>query len=409
MRRSSMTIDEVSYGTDAFVFLTVREEFPQQVSNDDIRHRVAIQAFRVGSYLTEPICKAHELYRRISIVDVLHPESNPLENAARKISICLMMLGWFALSVVTTLPGIALRYLGQHLQKTPYVHMQEATEKKILPADRSFSLLSWNICCVNAGFSITDAGVMHWSYRIDDIIKKVAEKDADVNCLTEVFDINTAYYLCEKLKTKGYSDFYFNIGANPIGISSGIFIASKYSIKNPEFTRFPLHSLVGRTKAAAKGVFAFDLESQGEHFVRVHSTHLQHSEEPEFPTVEEVEARRIQMQIIIDKVNGVRDRCAILTGDLNLDDEEYKRCFWQHLFERMDFGDSDKTWGGDAFCSSIVERLLISGPLNLDYTLITPGTAHPVENSLVITGFDGTEFKKEALSDHAGLFSRFAF
>jgi exonuclease III len=400
-----MSIDEIAYSPDGSLALPPAVEAVPPSPYDGLVHQVAIQAFRAGSYLTNPLCHAHELWRRMSVVDLLHPASHPLLNTARKVSLSIMISGWAALSLFTILPGIALRYLGVYLQKQPFIHVQHGEKGKNLPTDRSFSMLSWNICGINAGYSVTDAGVMHWRYRIDDIIKKVIEKDADVNCLIEVFDINTAYYLCDKLKSQGYREFYFNVGANPIGISSGVFIASKYTIKNPEFTRFPIDMLVGRTKAAAKGIFAFDLESEKDLFTRMHVTHLQHSEEPAFSTKEEVESRRAQMGIVLDKIHAVKDRCAILTGDLNLDDEEYQTSPWRHHFERMDFGE-DKTWGGDGFCASLVGKL-VSEPLNLDYTLITPGFLRPIENSIVASGFDGTVFKTDALSDHAGLYTRF--
>jgi endonuclease/exonuclease/phosphatase family metal-dependent hydrolase len=182
--------------------------------------------------------------------------------------------------------------------------------------------------------------------------------------------------------------------------------ASKYNIKNLEFSPFPQDTLVGRTKYAAKGVFAFDLESRGEHFARVYSTHLQHSEEPAFPTSEEVEARKRQMQIILDKVNTVRDRCLVVTGDLNLDDDEYRASSWCHRFQKGDlFGALDKTWGGDEFCARMVGKQ-VSGPLNLDHTMVVNGTVRSISTSLVETGYDPTTFKEGALSDHAGLLSR---
>src|SRR5690606_8728250 len=110
----------------------------------------------------------------------------------------------------------------------------------------------------------------------------------------ETFDTKSAFLLAEKLKEKGYTHFYFNIGPQALGVSSGIFVASKYEIGQPEFTRFPKETLVGRTKAAAKGIFAFDLKSHGKSFARIHATHLQHSEECSHPTQEERSGRERQ-------------------------------------------------------------------------------------------------------------------
>lgn len=373
---------------------------------DEAAAKIKFVAFRTAAYLTDPICKAHELYRRIYIVDAQHPTAYRVSNYARKLSLFAAMLTCAAAAIFTTLPGIALRGMTAYLQKEPFIYVKGDGEEKALPSDGTFSLLSWNICCTAAGYSISDGGVYPWTFRIDDICDKIAEKNADVNCLYETFDTHSAFYLCEKLQEKGYSHFYFNIGPKAVGVSSGIFVASKYAIDNPEFTPFPLDSLVGRTKHAAKGLFAFDLQNRGKSFARIHATHLQHSEESQFPTDEELDARRKQMEIIVKKIERVRDKCAVLTGDLNLGDEEYTASSWSSLFQKGDlYHDPDKTWGGEEFYNRIAGKR-ISAPMNLDHTMVVKGTARGIETSLVKTGYDPTKYRKEALSDHAGLFSK---
>ncbi len=373
---------------------------------EDLRNTFAGGIFQIASALTEPVCKAREFYQRIDIIDALNSKASLLSNLARKISLFVGLVGVACLAVFTTIPGIALRVLGSQIQKQPFLYLHEKDEDKVLPADRSFTLLSWNICGISAGYTISDGGVLPLAFRIDELVRKIIEKDADVNCLNEVFDPKTAFYICEKLKQKGYHHFYFNIGPKAIGVSTGIFVASKYAIKNPKFFPFPKETLVGRTKHAVKGVFAFDLASRHENFARIYATHFQHSEEPQFPTNEEVQARRKHMQLVLDTMNGVRDRAIICTGDLNLDDAEFSAAFWCNYFQKADqFGVIDKTWGGDEFCARLVGKR-VSGPLNLDYTMIFNNTARSIQTSLIQTAYDSTNFKKEALSDHKGLLSR---
>ena len=375
-------------------------------SKDALANKSAVRAFQAASYLTDPLSKCHEFYRRIYVVEACYPEAYAISNLARKIVLCVGAVGWASLAVFTTLPGVALRYLGSYLQTKPFIYVQGSANDKVMLKDYSLSLLSWNICGIEGGYSISDGGVLPWAFRIDEIINKLIEKNADVNCLYEVFDPNSAFYICEKLKEHGYSHFYFNIGPRAIGVSSGILVASKYNIKNPEFSPFPQDSLIGRTKNVAKGVFAFDLESEDKNFARIYATHLQHSEEPQFPTEEEVEARKWQMQIIVDKMNSVRDRCIVVTGDLNLDDDEYQASSWNKHFQKGNvFSASDKTWDGDEFCARMVGKR-ISGSLNLDHTMVVKGTARAISTSLVSTGYNPAIFKAGALSDHGGLLSR---
>ncbi len=347
-----------------------------------------------------------EHYRRIHLIDALHPTAGPFSNALVKTTLFAQMIGWGSLALFTTLPATLLRTLSASLQRAPYICLQTEAPSKTLPQNHSFSLLSWNICCVGGGYPITDGGVLPWSDRIDAILDKIAEKGADVNCLYETFDTKSAFYLGEKLQKMGYTHVYFNIGPRPIGVSSGIFIASKFPISNPEFTPFPDNSLIGRTKFAAKGVFSFDLLDRQTPFARVHATHLQHSAECSFPTPQEVEARKQQMQILLGNLPPLANRCTLVTGDLNLDDAELLSSPWHRRFIKGDaFPPEEKTWGGDAFCAKMMDQRP-SSPLNLDHTLLLAGTARSIHTTLVKTGFDGTTFRPEALSDHAGLFTR---
>lgn len=356
-------------------------------------------SFYLASYLTDPICKAHEYFRRIYVVDALNPTATKIANWARKFFLMMAVVLFSILALFTTGPGAALRGMASWCQNEPYLFHRGGAENKVLPQNREFSVFSWNICCVAGGYTITDGGVVPWEERIDEIVGQIVKQDADVNCLYETFDTKSAFYLTEKLKENGYGHFYYNIGPKAVGVSSGIMIASKYEIKDPEFVLFPKDTLVGRTKNAAKGVFGFDLVSEGKSFARVFSTHLQHSEEPAFPTIEEIESRRKQMEIIVDKVNQIRDRSIVVTGDMNQEDLP-----WPAEYQRGDVFEG-KTWAGDGFCANL-EGKRVSGPLNLDHTLAV--RARNIVTTMVGTGYDPAQYKQEATSDHNGLFSRIA-
>jgi len=355
---------------------------------DGLVNTTASAVFRLASCLTDPVCRGQELLQRVEMATGLGAK-------------ILMVAGAVACAVAaifTTVPGIALRWLAAQLQ--PFIYWKGESDPKSLSTDGSFTLLSWNVCFVAGKYTITDGNVVPWHFRIDRVIERIVEKNADVNCIYETFDTASAFYMAERLREHGYAHFYFNVGPRAVGVSSGILVASKFDMANPEFTPFPEDTLVGRTKNATKGVFAFDLKSEGRSFVRVFSTHLQHSEEPAFPTEEEVEGRRRQMEIIISKVNQVRDRCILVTGDLNMDDDEYLASSWHHLFHKGDDFEG-KTWGGDAFCAELMEKR-VSRPLNLDHTMVINGEIH---TTLLETGYDPKVFSEEALSDHKGLYS----
>lgn len=372
---------------------------------EETRNRFAKAIFQLASYLNDPICKVHECYRRLHLVKILNPTDSNASHFAKKFFLWIKIALFASVTIPATVLAIPLKSLAIHLQIKPFIYSTNQFPSKTLSSEKTFSLLSWNICCVSAGYAITDGGVLPWAERIDEIARKIIEKNGDVNCLYETFDYDSAIYLSKKLMKNGYQDCYFNIGPKTIGVSSGIFVASKYKIQNPEFTPFPENSLVGRTKYASKGIFSFDLESNQRPFARIIATHLQHSEEPQFPNCQEILGRKTQMQMVVDKANSVKDRCVVVTGDLNLDDDEYDRSFFKRHFDKGILIFPTKTWGGDKFCANLTKKK-VSGPLNLDHTMILKNSAGSLKTTLVETNFDARLFKKGALSDHQGLFSK---
>jgi Endonuclease/Exonuclease/phosphatase family len=362
--------------------------------------------YMAASRLTDPISCAHQLYRQVLVVDTLYPTASRFERGVRKSALLLGSSVYSFCSLFTTLVGIELRLLALSLQDKPYLYFRGDAEEKRL-TERSISLLSWNLCCVSGGYSITDGGVLPWPYRMHQLASAVRSQDADVACLYEIFDIQTALRLIDKLKDS-YTHFYFNIGPNAIGLSSGLFVASKVKIVAPAFTLFPQEAVAGRAKHCKKGFFSFDIQQEDKSFARIFSTHLQHSEVPQNPTQGEIKARKQAMALILEHMQWVGGKTCVLTGDLNLSESEYHCSDWIANFDKGKIQSPGFTWGGDQFCATLAGKA-ISSPLNLDHTMVMKSGCVTLTTSYVETGFDGTTFKPEAISDHKGLLSIMTF
>ncbi len=355
------------------------------------QNQASYRLYQIASFATEPICLAHECYVRSKV-----------ENLAKRLGLLSCAFFFAILAAGTSLPGIALRWAASKIQTKPFIHI--SNQASYLDPPKKFSLLSWNVCCVGGGYTISDGGVLPWRSRIENIGKEILKKNADITCLYETFDTQSAFYLAQKFKDAGYCDIFFNMGSKGVGVSSGILVASKYRIKNPNFTRFSKDLLVGRTKNAAKGVFSFDLSCNDKPFATIFATHLQHSEIPQIPTPDERSAREKQMGIISEKIQKIANKCVLLTGDLNLDRDEANNSNWLKDFSEDDSIKEIKTWGGDEFCAKLMKKE-VSSPLNLDYTLLKKDSAESLTTTAVETGFESDKYKKEALSDHLGLYS----
>ncbi|MBM3193925.1 MAG: hypothetical protein FJZ59_06830 [Chlamydiae bacterium] len=365
--------------------------FPKERRVDKAINFTASLLFQIGAYLTDPICKAHEFYAIASVT----------EKTVFKIVFIITAVALLALSLVTTIPGALFRFLANRIERNPFICWQ-GKEAKRIGEDKKFTISSWNICCMVAGFSIGE-NLMPWAYRIDKIIGDIVGKGADVNCLYETFDATAAFYIKERLRKHGYNHFYFNIGSRAFGVSSGIMIASKYKVEDPEFTIFPKKSLLGATKFSSKGVFGFTLTSRNRPFARIHATHLQHSEVAQAPTIDEKRAREVQMNLISQKVQAYLKKypniCSVVTGDLNLDDREFREL---HLEDMYDKGD---IVGPETFGGNVSQQ---TGPLNLDHTMALRGSLQSI-NSVVddTNDYNPIDLQGEghAPSDHKLLFT----
>lgn len=365
--------------------------FPVETKSDKAINFTASLLFQIGSYLTDPICKAHEFYARASVERKIH----------FKIFYKITAIALLALSLLTTIPGAFFRFVANRIERNSFICWQGKEAKK-LGLDKKITMTSWNICCMVAGFSIGE-NLMPWTFRIDRIIDDIVRKGSDVNCLYETFDTTAAFYIRDRLRKHGYNHFYFNIGSRAFGVSSGIMVVSKYKIEEPEFTVFPKKSLLGATKLSSKGVFGFTLTSENRPIARIHATHLQHSDVAQTPTQEEKNARRIQMELIAEKVQEYRSKCngvaSLVTGDLNLDDGEFAEL---GLHTRYDKGD---IIGPETFGGNVSQK---TGPLNLDHTMALTGSVVSISSFVDDTNdYNPLDLQGEghAPSDHKFIYS----
>ncbi len=377
----------------------------------DWRVAAKINALKVASYLTEPICKVREYFYTFYILN------ETCKTTAQKVmKATFLALGIVAFTLLTpcTAPiGAALRGIVITLESKSYIYVEKAKKGKKLPEDKKITLVSHNQCYMPAGYSITDGQVMPASgkERMNSNVQMIKELNPDIACLYEVPDICDACYLSSLL-----SEYPFIIpiaGVRAIGPSSMMYIASKYEIvgSSIEFVPFMKGTeLTGRAQFSEKGFLSFDIKSQGEKtpFATVISTHLQHSEIPAKPEDREKIARTMQMNKIAKQIQKkvAQGHNVIFTGDLNQEEEELNTFLDRHQINwlRRDASVQGKTtWGGDQWCAELMSKLS-SGSLVLDYTFIA-GKATAISTRVIETGYSGLEFRPEATSDHDLLFS----
>lgn len=381
-----------------------------------------ITALKTASYLTDPICKVREYFYTFYILDEV------CESTAQKaIKVTYLILGisvYTLLAPFTAPVGAIIRGTISTFSSKPYLYLKKGPQGKTLPENRIITIASKNACRIKGGFDISDGQVTPDQKRLDANIEELKKVDPDVGCLFEISDICEADYISSQLPNH---PFVIPIaGIRGIGPSSMICIVSKYQIveESIEFTPFEKGSeLTGRSQYSEKGILSFDIKNPKDEapFATIFSTHLQHSEIPEYskrfvenpeynPSEDEdIKARSAQLQKVISKMNKlwkkIPKRPVIFTGDLNCEETELQKFLTTH---QIDYLKRDQkvvgkpTWGGDTWCANLMGKTP-SNPLTLDYTF--GANIQNISTKIMNNDFCGSYFKPSATSDHNLLLS----
>jgi endonuclease/exonuclease/phosphatase family metal-dependent hydrolase len=210
-----------------------------------------------------------------------------------------------------------LKFLQVKAGMQPFLYLKgELQEKGEFP--EAVTVLSCNGCFLPGELGWIFGGVAPWEKRVPAFAEKILKADADVVCLQEIHGEEASLALFEKLK-QGYAHFYVSIGPRALGLnfetlgmSSGLFIASKYAIENPSFTLYK-----ARGYTMNWGFFDGTLKIGKTPWAHVYTTHLQSLDYEQFPQI-----RAQQLTQLIEKMQKDAQAAPYfpyyLCGDLNI-------------------------------------------------------------------------------------------
>jgi exonuclease III len=168
-------------------------------------------------------------------------------------------------------------------------------------------------------------GVRPTRDRIKELADTLLEKDDDIICLQEIFEIDATAYLSDKLKEK-YPYIVCNVDPRIFGIGSGLMIASKYPIVKADFWKHADRG--GMDMFANKGTLAVKIKPSVNQTLLVFTTHLnaEAGSNEQFPEGEksyresQLEQLKVQVDQFIDQstADSPTIPTAILTGEYNI-------------------------------------------------------------------------------------------
>ncbi|MBS3904739.1 MAG: endonuclease/exonuclease/phosphatase family protein [Simkania sp.] len=213
-----------------------------------------------------------------------------------------------------------LKEINAKHDSNPFIYLESATPSKATLQDntpKQLTILTLNTCFVPGNFPYLYGGVIQpWQKRVLPLAKKILETHADVICLQEVHEEEASLALYEALKNE-YTYFYGAMGPRVLGFSlntlgrpSGLFVASKYPIENPQFTRFAETGF-----PMNYGFFDFTITDGTTALGHIYTTHMQSLNWDQFAQI-----RALQLEQILEKMHEDLDRTIpfFLCGDLNI-------------------------------------------------------------------------------------------
>lgn len=308
------------------------------------------------------------------------------------------------------------RYLSYVLRETPYHHLRGCIPPKHSEKMR-FSFFDLNICFLPGELPQLFGGVSSIPDRLDNLVDLIRSVDADIVCLYEAFEVDAVYELYEKLKDK-YYDFYIDIGPDLLDYNSGLFVASKYALKNPHFKAFNFPNMQDEMK---KGFFDFLVMNDDQIMAHFYTTHLQPYRKASDEVVREEELQEILLAIKIAEGDNT-SYPVILCGDMNIPwgTEEYyksslstnKRLYNAYMKGQTKVDIKNRTYTSymEDFRFNNVGALLMREEYKtwysevIDYALIYNKTDNMDVSTIRIEAFDTTN-PATAISDHHGLYT----
>lgn len=199
-----------------------------------------------------------------------------------------LTVSWVFFGVASVVQGLTAPFFED------FSYWQGSSREKI--PETELRVMTWNVCMLSGGLCIPFGGMPRAERRINAVVQAILRKGVDVVCLQEVGPMEARALFTELQQS--YRHFYVKMGSSFLtGLDSGLFVASKAPISNPEVRAVTSNGLFPRA------VFTFTASQ-----MRIATTHLD-------PGLEEtdIRARRRQVEEILVLNPDV------IIGDLNIE------------------------------------------------------------------------------------------
>jgi endonuclease/exonuclease/phosphatase family metal-dependent hydrolase len=283
-----------------------------------------------------------------------------------------------------------------------YSNVYNIKNNKSLDINNYINIDKFSILTYNSNFFLNRIN----KRKVTDMVLNFIKKDYSIICLQEVFDYKIRDHLTKSL-SNDYNYIIDRAGRCRyiIGEDSGLYIASKYPIKNQIFIKF--NNSAEYDKMANKGFISIEIEINGNIFLII-NTHLQSQYSLTTHLTQLKQIKQINNYILKYKKNNKIDG-TILLGDLNIDCYE-QNILYKRMLKELGLNDIYKeinnnlgcTWNGNENTNNIPQHKVCKvekRKKGLDYILS--------DIKFVKCEIDKMYHNNRYLSDHYGVQANF--
>lgn len=360
------------------------------------RDRVAQSAYAWARFCMTPLWKSTDLcLKTVSVCQDSYSSRYQKIGSIAKSALAVAVLLPFALIGLTW--GQILHFSAFHLATAPYTHLlgKAAANNQ---SDGTKKVFQQNCCLTAGGFARLFGGLaLTDEERAEKIAAVVKRLQPDVICFQEVSDLNADLSLYTELSSE-FTHFYLDIGVSPLILknNSGLFVASKEPITNPQFRSFA--DIPGTESMVNKGYFMFSVPG-----ATIINMHLSPSSNDSDPTQAEIATRAEELRRI-----GVAKDQQLATGQTVLVLGDYNTNPAGVFFENSAYQSDSRSEEFRCQTDYLVDRNWRHNQdaqpngIVLDYCVAFSNRPVTVVTQ-PIPAFE-IDHPSEALSDHPGLF-----
>jgi hypothetical protein len=242
----------MNISTDPFIGIRRRSSYHQDGSEHGcgLLGALSRKADAVGRLLTRPMSLCIDCYVRVCVLPIKPGYYKKKSVAYREIAyrVTLFFMNTIAMVIVVlpTLVGILLR-VSSYPKKKDFIwygaKKPEAAENSQHLNKKTISIMTYNMAAMPQFISRRNL-LRPTMERAQEIPQAIASAHADLPdfiCGQEVFDAEASELIANGLIDKGYSSIVRNVGVQMFGLSSGLFLASKYRLSNVCFYPHAYH------------------------------------------------------------------------------------------------------------------------------------------------------------------------